>query len=280
MTGRRRRFASVVAAALALSACGGVVPDLPGGLSVVVYQPRSDIAREQLALQVVNDGDADVEIISARLSSPDFTDDSVWTGSSTVLSGQKLDLRVPLPQFDCTGETDPVVRLSADVGSPSESSEVAVTDPYDLLPRLHREACLGEEIAEIANLTPREVILPDGVAPAILVIAVDPTGAPGAVTLDAVGGTTLLLPVAGGLANDRVELGVTIDADGPLEVRIPFVPNRCDAHALMEDKIGTIIPLYVTTATMSGTRWMLPVTDEQRGHFYAFFAAYCGLPTG
>jgi hypothetical protein len=280
----RRRHTGFVAIVFALAGtlvgCGGVVPDLPAGLSVVVYQPRPDIVLEQFALQIVNDGDGDAEIISASLSSPDFVDDVVWTGSSTVLAGHKLDLRVPLPQIACSGEIDPRAFLSVEVGSLSERTEVNVTDPYDLLPRLHREACLGEEIAEIATLTPREVIQPDGVAPAILVIAVEPTGAPGSVTLDAVGGTTLLQPTDGEQANDLVELGITIDATGPFEVRIPFVPNRCDPHALMEDKVGTIIPLYVTTATTNETRWMLPVSDAQRGDFYAFYTAYCGLPAG
>lgn len=284
MTGMRRRLlasvAIVLAAASSLAGCGGVVPDLPSGLSVVVYQPRTDIALERFAVQVVNDGDSDIEIISVRLTSPDFAEPLVWMGSSTVLAGHKLDLRVPLPQIDCADPTEPRVQLSADVGSPSELSEVAVEDPFDLLPRLHREACLTEQIAEIATLTPREVIQPDGVAPAILVIDIEPTGAPGSITLDAVGGTTLLQPSIGGHADDHAELGITIDATGPREVRIPFVPNRCDPHALMEDKVGTIIPLYVTTATTSETRWMLPVTDDQRADFYAFFTAYCGLPGG
>lgn len=282
MTGMRRRLVGSVAIVLAaggsLVGCGGVVPDLPPGLSVVIYQPRTDIALERFALQVVNDGDSAVEIISARLTSPDFAEPVVWNGASTVFADHKLDLRAPLPQIDCTGSTDPHVQLSADVGSPSESSDVPIIDPFGLLPRLHREACLSEEIAEIATLTPLEVIPPDGMAPAILVIGVEPTGAPGVVTIEAVGGTTLLKPTLDGQASDLVPLGISIDADGPTEVRVSFVPNRCDPHALMEDKVGTIIPLYVTTATHDETRLMLPVTDRQRADFYGFFAAFCGLP--
>lgn len=277
-----RAVAAGVAGVLAcglLIGCGGVSPDLPAGLSVVVYQPRTDIPLQRLALQIVNDGDSDVEVISVRLTSPDFVEDVVWAGSSTVLSGRQLDLRVPVPRVDCVAEPDPRVILSVDVGSPSEPTEVAVSDPFDLLARLHREACLADEIAAIATLTPREVILPDGVAPAILVIDVAPTGAPGVVTLDQVGGTTLLKPTTGGQASDLVDLGISIDADGPREVRIAFVPNRCDPHALLEDKVGTIIPLYVTTATSTAERWLMPVSDAQRADFYAFFSAYCGLPT-
>ncbi|WP_309712874.1 hypothetical protein [Pseudolysinimonas sp.] len=281
-----RRGAVGVALAAGLLSCGllaGCTPNAPvlsADVTVMVYQPRTDIVHNRLAIQVRNGTDEPLEVVGARLSSPDFVADTVWpNNSATVPAGLALDLRAPLPEVSCDADTLPVATIEYVAGDVTGVAELKVEDPFDLLPRLHREACLAEEIAAIATLTPREVIVPEGVAPAILVIAVEPTGAAGAVTLDAVGGTTLLQPSIDGQANDLVELGITIDADGPLEVRIPFVPNRCDPHALMEDKVGTIIPLYVTAATTGQTRWMLPVTDEQRGDFYAFFAAYCGLPT-
>ncbi|GHF06798.1 hypothetical protein [Pseudolysinimonas yzui] len=264
-----------------LPGCAPAPPALSEQVTVMVYQPRTDIALGRLAIQVRNGTEDALEIVGARLSSPDFVADTVWPNDAArVPAGLALDLRAPLPEVHCDADTDPVATIEFVVDGVTGVAERAVEDPYDLLPRLHREACLAEEIAEIATLTPREVILPDRVAPAILVIDVEPTGAPGTVTLDAVGGTTLLQPTNAGQANDLVELGITIDASGPFEVRIPFVPNRCDPHALMEDKVGTIIPLYVTTATASETRWMLPVTEAQRADFYAFFTAYCGLPSG
>jgi hypothetical protein len=277
----RRRLATVVAATIAtgsLAGCGGVVPDLPAGLSVVVYQPRPDVALGQFAIQVVNAGDGDVEIISARLSSPDFVDDVVWTGNgSTVLEGRKLDLRVPLPQIDCTAATAPRVLLSADVGNPSELSEVEIADPYDLLPRWHAESCVGQAIAEIATVTPREVIAPDGQEPAILVIDVAPTGSPGSVEFVAVRGTTLLQPAESGVSTPELDLQVTLSADGPAELRVPLLPNRCDAHALAEDKVGTIIPFLVDAGTAEPVRWMMILPDQLKGELYAYYARYCGL---
>jgi hypothetical protein len=277
----RRRLATVAAAIIAsscLAGCGGVVPDLPAGLSVVIYQPRPDVALGQFAIQVVNSGDADVEIISARLSSPDFVDDVVWTGSgSTVLAGRKLDLRVPLPQIDCTAATAPRVLLSADLGSPSELSEVDVTDPYDLLPRWHAESCVGQAIAEIATLTPREVIAPAGQEPAILVVDVTPTGGAGSVEFVAVRGTTLLQPAEDGVSTPELALHVILSADGPTELRVPLLPNRCDAHALAEDKVGTIIPFLVAAGTAEPVRWMMILPDELKGQLYAYYARFCGL---
>jgi hypothetical protein len=277
----------VVVAALAasllssgiLAGCGPAGPTLSTEVTVVVYQPRTDIVHDRLAIQVRNGTDEPIEVIGARLHSPDFVADTIWPNdSATVPAGRALDLRAPMPDVRCDAETHPTATIEFVVDGATGVVERGVEDPYELLPRLHREACLAEEIAEIATLTPREVILPDGVAPAILVIAIEPTGAPGTVTIDQVGGTTLLQPTIDGRTGDLVPLGVTIDADGPREVRIAFVPNRCDPHALLEDKVGTIIPLYVSTATATATRWMMPVTDEQRADFYRFFAAYCGLP--
>lgn len=217
-----------------LAGCTPATPVLSDEVTVMAHQPRTDIAHGRLAIQVRNGTDEPLEVVGARLSSPDFVADTIWPNdSATVPAGLALDLRAPLPEVRCDADTRPVATI---------------------------EFVAGDAL----GLTELDV---------------EPTGAPGVVRLDAVGGTTLLLPAAAGQASDLLDLGISIDADGPLEVRIPFVPNRCDPHALMEDKVGTIIPLYVTTATTDETRWMLPVTDAQRADFYAFFATYCGLPT-
>jgi hypothetical protein len=267
-------------AALALLAgCGGVSPDLPAGLSVVVYQPRPDVALGQFAIQVVNDGDAAVEIIAARLSSPDFVDDLAWSGDgSTVLPGRKLDLRVPVPQIDCAEETAPAVWLTADVGSPSEPTEVDVSDPYDLLPRLHAEQCIAQSIAEIATVTPREVIAPAGQAPAVLVLDIEPTGAAGTIDIVGVRSTTLLQPADNGVRTPELALDVELSAAGPTELRVPLLPNRCDAHALAEDKVGTIIPFLIDVGGAEPVTWLIVLPDELKGALYTYYAAYCGLP--
>jgi hypothetical protein len=275
---RRAGLAGSVALLL-LAGCGAVAPELPSGLSVVVYQPRPDVALGQFAIQVVNDGDALVEIIAAQLRSPDFADDVEWTGDgSTVLAGRKLDLRVPVPRIDCTGETAPEARLTADVGSPSEPTAVEVADPYDLLPRLHAEQCVAQAIAEIAVLTPREVIAPAGQAPAVLVIDIAPTGAAGSIEIVGVRSTTLLQPADDGVRTPVLALGVELSATGPTELRLPLLPNRCDAHALAEDKVGTIIPFLVDAGGSEPVTWLMVLPDELKGALYAYYAAYCALP--
>ena len=80
-----------------------------------------------------------------------------------------------------------------------------------------------------------------------------------------------------GIGVNRLDLGVTVSAAGPPEIRVPIVPNRCDAHALAEDKIGTRMPLYVTLPDGTSGRLVLAASDELRAQMYAFYSAYCGL---
>lgn len=277
-----RLLASVAALVTvgAVAGCGAAVPDLPSGLSIVVYQPRPDVAAGRFALQVVNAGGSEVEIVDARLDSPDFAAEVEWAGDgSTVLAGRSVDLRVPLPEIDCAAETAPRAWLVARTeAGPSASTEVDVADPYDLLPRLHAEQCVGQAIAEIATLTPREVVVPAGREPAVLVVDVEPTGATGSVEIVGVRGTTLVQPASDGVATDELTLDATLSASGPAELRVPLLPNRCDAHALAEDKVGTIIPFLVDVGREDPVRWLLILPDDLRAALYGYYAAYCGLP--
>lgn len=272
------RLAVVALLAATLAGCGGVAPDLPAGLSVVVYQPRPDVAAGRFAIQVVNDSEAAVEIGAARLASPDFAEEVRWDGASTVLAGRKLDLRVDLPAIDCAAASQPTVELSAILPTgPSASTPVPVEDPFGFLDRFHAEQCVGQAVAAVATVTPRAWV-DRGDGTAILELDVTPTGDPGSVSLDAVSGTTLLLPVGDDGARDLVALDLDLDATGPREIAIPFAPNRCDAHALAEDKVGTIIPIRVSTADAVDVRWLVPLPDDLRAAVYAFYARTCGLP--
>ena len=103
-------------------------------------------------------------------------------------------------------------------------------------------------------------------------------GNEGVVTVDAISSTTLLNPARpDGIGVNRLELGVEVSAAGPPEIRVPIVPNRCDPHALAEDKIGTRMPLYLTLSDGTSGRLVLAASDELRAQMYAFYSAYCGL---
>ena len=115
-------------------------------------------------------------------------------------------------------------------------------------------------------------------APAELLISVEPTGEPGTVTVDTISSTTLLNPAGpDGIGVPQLDLGIAVSADGPAEIRVPIVPNRCDPHALAEDKIGTRMPLHVTLPDGTSGRLVLSASDELRAQMYAFFSSFCGL---
>lgn len=278
MNARRLGIGGVAATLLlaSLTACSPAPPAFDD-VTVLVYQPRPDVAAGRFAIQVTNGGTDAIEVTAARLTSPDFVDDAVWPGdTATVLPGRAIDLRADLPAFDCVASSDPVAEL--DLAGPAGTArrEFAVSDPYELLPRLRAEGCVGLRIAELAAVTPLEVVVDAG-GPAVLVLDIEPTGAEGSVEFVAVQGTTLLQPAAGGDSVPELALGVRIAADGPRELRVPFVPNRCDAHALAEDKVGTIIPILVD-AGEGPVRWLLVLPDDLRAALYAYYAATCGLP--
>jgi hypothetical protein len=289
MTSRRLAavLATVALVVTALSGCltqtSGESDELPDGVRVSVYQPRPDVPKNRIAIQVHNDGDVPVKVTSATLASSYFADAFEWgpDRTATVPPGYAVDLRVDIPaEADCSDR--PIVQtvyLFWTVGDESGDSAVTPDDPFHLLDLLHDAACLIVSVDSVATLTATSLDAPAAQpAPAELVISVEPTGADGTITLGTIHSTTLLNPAGpDGIGVAELELGVTIDKDGPPEVRIPIVPNRCDAHALAEDKIGTRMPLYVTAPDGSTGRLVLSASDALRTQMYAFYTAFCGL---
>jgi hypothetical protein len=287
MTPRAIAITGIVAVAAALVTLSGCAPatssEPPDGVRVSVYQPRPDVPKNRMAIQVHNDGDVPLTVTSAELHSSFFTDDMIWgpDRTATVPPGYAVDLRVDLPtEADCSGvEPQLSATFGWKIGDATGTASVEPDDPFHLMDLLHDAACLIVNVNEVATLTAVSLDVPAQLpAPAELVIDIEPTGADGTVTLDSIHSTTLLNPSgADGIGVPEVELGIAIDKDGPAEVRIPIVPNRCDAHALAEDKIGTRMPLYVTAPDGSSGRFVLAATDELRMQMYAFYSAFCGL---
>jgi hypothetical protein len=281
-----RRAIVVAALVLAMAGCaptGGEMQDPPDGISISVYQPRPDIPKNRIAIEVHNDGDQAVTITAATLDSNFFAEGFVWGPgrTATIAPGYAVDLRVDIPAVaSCDAATaDNAVTFDWTVGDTSGRSVVAPDDGYHMLDRLHDEGCLVENVDAIAPLTAVSLTAPAAQpAPAELLISVEPTGADGTVTIDTISSTTLLNPSGpDGIGVSQLQLGIAVGAGGPEEIRVPIVPNRCDPHALAEDKIGTRMPLYVTLSDGTEGRYVLAASDELRGQMYAFFSAYCGL---
>jgi hypothetical protein len=54
-------------------------------------------------------------------------------------------------------------------------------------------------------------------------------------------------------------------------------PNRCDAHALADDKQGTYFPVDVVLPDGRSGRYRLGVDPQTRAQLYRFYARECGL---
>lgn len=276
----------VVALVLAMAGCApgaDTIQDPPDGITISVYQPRPDIPKNRIAIEVHNDGDEPITITAATLESNYFAEGFVWGPgrTATIAPGYAVDLRVDIPAVaSCDAVTaDNAVSFDWTVGDTSGSSVVTPDDGFHMLDRLHDEGCLVENVDAIAHLTAVSLTAPAvQPAPAELLISVEPTGASGTVTVETISSTTLLNPAGpDGIGVNQLPLGIELSADGPHEIRVPIVPNRCDPHALAEDKIGTRMPLYVTFADGTEGRYVLAASDELRGQMYAFFSAFCGL---
>lgn len=285
-----RRTVAAVSAAVALvvlSACaGGETPDAGATaaeqVAVSVYQPRPDVAAGRIAIQVHNDSDEQLTIESAALTSTYFVDELAWPAKreADVSPGRAVDLRVQLGESECDepNAAEHAVTLRYRLGDrAAQTATLTPTDEFDVLDLLHDAACLVVRVGEVATLAAESVGPGQPGVPTTLTISVDPTGASGSFTVDAVTSTTLLAPADNGIGVSELPLGITVDAAGPGEITVPLVPNRCDPHALAEDKVGTRIPLLVTAPDSTTGRLVLAATDELRGQMYAFFTGYCGL---
>lgn len=71
---RRLAIALLVAVAAPLSGCtADPNPAGSAGVSVALYQTRSDVAAERLEIQIVNDGDETLVVTRAEYRGPEFS---------------------------------------------------------------------------------------------------------------------------------------------------------------------------------------------------------------
>jgi hypothetical protein len=162
---------------------------------------------------------------------------------------------------------------------------VRPADTFGRLPALRAEDCLAEAVAAVAAVSvsgPVRIEDAGGTRTATLDLLVRPRGGAGWFTIDAVTGTTLLAPANPQTGRRLTEVPVRRRIDGTGDgarqsIPLTVVPNRCDAHAIAEDKRGTILPLHVTSG--DGVTGIVPVAadDATRSALYAFVAETCGL---
>jgi hypothetical protein len=260
--------------------------ELPEGVSVSVYQSRTDLAVRQLQVTVHNESAVDLEIDGLVFDSDQFVGSAVWAKrSTTIAAGRAVDLPVALPEARC-GDDAPEATASIDFALPDGargSARLPAADPSERMPRLAVEDCLGQAAARYATLsatTPPRVEQLGGALVARLDLLVEPLaadGLDGALLIEEARGTVLLAladPLDGSAA---VSQPVALTVDGRSQtsaVTLTLVPARCDPHAVAEDKRGTVFPLRVTVEGTSGTVYVA-ADSEVKAALYDFVRAAC-----
>lgn len=287
-TARAVASVAIVAGVVALTGCATprgsddspsatAPPGLPASTEAIavvaeVYRTRIDPSRGGIQLSVTNEGDAPLALDGARLESPLLSAALERTDDAVVPAGATRDLPMTLVDPRCPAGAAPAEPKAPDAvllvpladGSVGEL-RVPTTDRIGQWAAWLEGACFAQAVGERVELAVRAGDSGSGggtIGVELVVRALPgPAGDDGGaelVRLSSVGGTVLLgaLDAAGERA-EGIPLDVVIDPanppDAPIVVPLRFSPNRCDAHAIADDKQGTLFGVDVALGERTGT---------------------------
>jgi hypothetical protein len=275
-----RRLAAVVVlgmVAALLSACGAA-PTVP--ITVSFFQYRSDLAIRHSQIEVHNHGTVAITVTSATFASAWFTTKvSSASAPSQVPAGSSIDFPVALPKAVCSSATPkPVVSIRySTAGGTTGETTVTPTLPYHTISSLHAEDCSLAEFQKVATITPASALRFQQVGDkqnALLDFTVTPTGAPGSVEILTTQNTTLLSQPEGELRT----IDETFTAESPPTViTLDFVPSRCEAHVIAEDKVGTVIPFRVNAGPYRNAVFTIDAPPAVKNEILDWVGDYCQL---
>lgn len=246
-----------------------------------VYRTRIDPSRGGIQLSVRNEADTPLAIVAARLETPLLAAAPDRIDEALIPAGAQRDLPMTLTDPVCPADAgdaaapeppDAVLVVPLANGSTGEL-RVPTTDRGGQWAAWFSAACFAAEVAEAVELSIRviggDAAGADGTIRAELVVrprstddkddGADDDGAASAeLRLERVAGTVLLGAVgADGDRADRIPLEVVIGpsaaGDGERVVPLAFTPNRCDVHAIADDKQGTLFRVDAAIGERTGT---------------------------
>lgn len=194
-----------------------------------------------------------------------------------VPPGRARDFSVALGPPVC-GTTDVTAHavLEVTAGDAVETiGPLAVADPQGHLPRIRTEDCAAATVLagvdlRVEGLTTQET--PDGLLGVLRLTASPVPGGP-PVTITSIDGTILMAPL-GGAAWAPAELATPVTA--PTTVDLPFRPNRCDPHAVAEDKRGTFLGVHATVDGVAQHVVHVGTGEGVTGQVHDYVADACG----
>ncbi|MET4094423.1 hypothetical protein [Arthrobacter sp. UYCu712] len=293
--------AAAMAAVLAVTACSAehgsaagtaaATPAVP--VAAEINQLRDNYSKQIVSIQLTNTSGGVVTVLGARLGSALFTAGISWQGPPGGIElppGQTKSLPAQLPPPVCgpaagSAEDAATVSIMLAAAPPAAATPLATApaatlpaaDPFGVLSRNNTEMCLAQAASAAAGfrLDPGLDVSADG-RTAVVRLLITPRDAgpadePATLTIDRIDGTTLL-------AEDPAvpwPRAVPVRAGGPAqELRLGIRPARCDAHAVAEDKVGTLLPLRVTAGAREGVL-KIDAGAVLRGRIYDFVTAAC-----
>jgi hypothetical protein len=210
-------------------------------LSVSLYQTRTDTPVDKIEIQVQNNESDAVTVQRAKLVSSGLSASPVWEQLVDIPAGAAIDLKVQLPQAVCSGEAVTEVELTVD----DRSFTIPAHDRLGQLAKYRQAQCFRQEVERAGSFTITGL---DGDR---LIFETD-------LDIGAIRSTTLFIP------EDQTNTSVRL------------TPNRCDAHALAEDKQGTYFPVPVRVGDRSAD-YSAAVSAQIRGQLYDLYAKLCEL---
>ncbi|MCG2622160.1 hypothetical protein LVY72_09540 [Arthrobacter sp. I2-34] len=265
------------------SSQAGASSPAPGPVTVQISQRRGQETKHRLILQIDNVSGGPVEISAAALHSPLYDGAAAWVpvraGGTTLDAGSTVSLTVTLPAPRCgpppTGAAgDAAAALTVKTAAGTARLRMAVPDPFGFLERSHTRDCLAEAAGRVAALTlaPRLEVSGSGQArSAVVGLRIAPAGGTQTLTLEAPAPTTLLEEDP---AHPWPRNVVIAGTGGPRTLALHFVPARCDAHAVAEDRLGLKLPFRLAAGSYRGTLRLEPPPELERA-LYAFIASAC-----
>ncbi len=281
----RRLLAAIVI--LALAGCTAAPADTygdDGGLTLAVVQSRDDHGARIVAIELVNTREDDIQLTRATLETAQLAEPAIWSKGTLLRSGLRLDLRVQLPEPACplAADTTPTVTVDFVTAAGVERTVSGIpVQPAQVLDTIAAEDCVAAGFDAQADVTVTAIEYTPG-SNAVVVVGIEPRDVDGSVTIETVGATVLLglVAPAGGISQNYA-LGRVVERGGDnSDLRITLVPNRCDTHAITEDKRGTFIPLELEITSADGSTlrgiYYLAMSDSQKAQVYGFVTEYCG----
>lgn len=253
---------------------------LPADVVVEFVQQRSDVAAREAQVRFRNGGADELVVGALEVNDPRFAAPAtrVVDRTSVVRPGGAVDVRIQLPAMECSadhvGTSTLAMRIERD--GETEVAMAEMLEPIPFLADLHRRDCLVEALTEVATLSFTDFVPSAPGEPAELVLEIVPTGE-GAGSVIGIR-TTNLLTFGPGVTDDTFALDIEFGAGttDPIAVRLPLVPLRCDAHAVQEDKRGTIFTTPIALDDQTG-EIELAAPPEMRGRILAWVADWCGF---